>query len=173
MKKFITTSVVTARLAIPAESEDKAREWVANHFPSEIEITLENGEAARINLTLEDIPSVNPESPLPAPAKQEMPKRYPKSAFFKKYAKTGNYREAIFQGRPALMQEIYDSGCPIYCDQSYYCQEDGLDLVEKAGDHFHCAGYKTFEEWRDCHYYHEYADDCGNRVWVMSGGRYD
>ena len=96
-----------------------------------------------------------------------------KADFFAKFSRTGNSRHAIFGERKALMEEIYATGCPIYCDQSYYAHETKLDLVKKVGDHFVCDGYTTFESWQDCHYYSEYADKDGNVVWLMTGGRYD
>ena len=71
------------------------------------------------------------------------------------------------------MREIYATGAPIWCNQSYYAHCDKLDLVKKEGDHFTCSMYTRFEEWRDCHYYAEYVDAEGNRAWLMTGGRYD
>lgn len=93
--------------------------------------------------------------------------------FFSKYKRTGIAREAIFGSRKALMEEIYATGVPIYCDQSYYVHEQQVELVEKAGEHFHCDCYDVFENWRDCHYYTQYADTAGNIVWLIRGGRYD
>lgn len=90
-----------------------------------------------------------------------------------KFKRTGVHREAIFQSRKALMEEIYATGVPIYCDQSYYFHETKVDLVEKVGDHFECDCYTTFEEWRDCHYYSLCEDTDGNKIWLMTGGRYD
>ena len=92
--------------------------------------------------------------------------------FVGKFKRTGVCREAIFGDRKALMEELYATGIPIYCDQSYYVQEKKLDLVEKVGEHFECDGYKKFESWRDCHYYSLYSDAEGNKVWLMTGGRY-
>lgn len=103
----------------------------------------------------------------------ERTKTISKDWFLSKFKRTGNKRDAIFGARKALMEEIYATGNPIYCDQSYYVHETKLDLVEKVDDHFECEMYKKFEDWRDCHYYSEYADDEGNIVWVMTGGRYD
>lgn len=71
------------------------------------------------------------------------------------------------------MEELYSSGFPIYCDQSYYVHSQELYPVIKKGDHFECAGFTKFEDWRDCHYYSEYVDAEGNKVWLMTGGRYD
>ena len=51
--------------------------------------------------------------------------------------------------------------------------EQTLYPVVKVGDHFECELYTKFEDWRDCHYYSEYADADGNKVWLMTGGRYD
>lgn len=96
-----------------------------------------------------------------------------KDDFFRQFSMTGNKRSGIFSERKALMEEIYATGNPIYCDQSYYVHETKLDLVKKVGDHFHCDGYTKFESWRDCHYYTEYADKDGNVIWVITGGRYD
>ena len=93
--------------------------------------------------------------------------------FSRRFKRTGVRRNAIFQERKALMEEIYATGHPIYCDQSYYAHSSSYDLVEKVGDHFECSCYKTFEEWRDCHYYSECIDEEGNKVWLMTGGRYD
>lgn len=93
--------------------------------------------------------------------------------FMAKFKRTGVRRSEIFGGRKALMEEIYATGAPIWCDQSYYVHETKLDLVEKEGDHFKCDGYSKFESWRDCHYYSEYEDAEGNKAWVMTGGRYD
>lgn len=90
-----------------------------------------------------------------------------------KFKRTGVHRDAIFGARKALMEEIYSTGIPIYCDQSYYVHEQQVDLVKKVGDHFECDGYKEFENWRDCHYYSECADGQGNKIWLMTGGRYD
>ena len=90
-----------------------------------------------------------------------------------KFRKTGVRKEAIFGSRKALMEEIYATGIPIYCDQSYYVHENKVDLVVKNGDHFECEMYKKFEDWRDCHYYSECIDDKGNKIWLMTGGRYD
>lgn len=89
------------------------------------------------------------------------------------YQRTGEHKSEIFGGRKALMEEIYATGNPIWCDQSYYAHSDTLHLVRKVGEHFECDCYKEFENWRDCHYYVEYADKDGNKVWLMSGGRYD
>mgnify|MGYP006327710321 CR=1 FL=1 len=93
--------------------------------------------------------------------------------FHSKFKRTGGHREAIFTGRKALMEELYATGAPIYCNQSYYANDPDVNLVEKVGEHFHCDGYKHFEEWRDCHYYSEYEDADGNKAWLMTGGRYD
>ena len=93
--------------------------------------------------------------------------------FSRRFKRTGVRRHAIVQERTALMAEIYATGHPIYCDQSYYAHSSSYDLVEKVGDHFECSCYKTFEEWRDCHYYSECIDEEGNKVWLMTGGRYD
>lgn len=71
------------------------------------------------------------------------------------------------------MEEIYATGIPIYCDQSYYSHSSNFHLVEKVGEHFHCDKYTTFEDWRDCHYYTVWSDAGGNKVWLMTGGRYD
>ena len=95
------------------------------------------------------------------------------SDFHAKYKRTGVYKSEVFSGRKALMEEIYATGNPIYCDQSYYVHEKEYNLVVKNGDHFECDRYTTFEEWRDCHYYNDYADAEGNKVWLMTGGRYD
>ena len=97
----------------------------------------------------------------------------PMPEFVAKYHRTGNAREAIFGSRKALMDEIYATGNPIYCDQSYYVHETKIDLVKKVGDHYECDCYTRMEGWRDCHYYVEYADAEGNIIWLMTGGRYD
>lgn len=96
-----------------------------------------------------------------------------KAWFHTNFKRTGNSRSAIFKARKALMEEIYATGIPIFCDESYYVHEQTLYRVNKVDDHFECDGYKKFEEWRDCHYYNEYADKDGNKVWLMTGGRYD
>lgn len=93
--------------------------------------------------------------------------------FHRDFRHTGTGRHAIFGRRKALMEELYATGIPIYCDQSYYIQEQELDLVRKVGDHFECEVYKTFEDWRDCHYYALYENFKGEKVWLMTGGRYD
>lgn len=103
----------------------------------------------------------------------EYPKKYPIADFFKRFKRTGVGKHSMFSGNKGLMEEIYATGNPIYCNQTYYHQETYLDLVEKVGEHFHCDNYTTFENWRDCHYYSEYADAEGNKVWLMTGGRYD
>ena len=103
----------------------------------------------------------------------EYPKKLSKAEFFSKYRRTGEGKHAIFGARKALMEEIYATGNPIYYDQSYYVQEQELDLVIKVEDHFECETYKNFEDWRDCHYYSEWEDKEGNKVWLMTGGRYD
>ena len=90
-----------------------------------------------------------------------------------RFKRTGIRRQAIFGARKALMEELYATGIPIYCDQSYYAHEKNADLVEKVGDHFECEAYKNFESWRDCHYYSLCEDAEGNRIWLMTGGRYD
>lgn len=96
-----------------------------------------------------------------------------KSDFLTKFKRTGESRTAIFGGRAALMEEIYATGNPIWCDQSYYihCQE--LDRVVKVDNHFECDSYTNFAQWRDCHYYSEFVDEAGNKAWLMTGGRYD
>ena len=93
--------------------------------------------------------------------------------FNAKYKRTGVTRSAIFSERKPLMEELYATGVPIWCDQTYYAYATNLDLVKKVDDHFECAGYTEFEFWRDCHYYNEYQDENGNKAWVMTGGRYD
>lgn len=93
--------------------------------------------------------------------------------FRNRFKRTGVSKHEIFSGRKALMEEIYATGAPIYCDQSYYVHYSEYDLVEKVGDHFECGRYKGFEDWRDCHYYSEYEDADGNKAWLMTGGRYD
>lgn len=93
--------------------------------------------------------------------------------FHKEFHFAGQKKHEIFTGRLELMQSIYDSGIPIYCDQSYYVQEQTLYPVIKDGEHFKCGVYKKFEDWRDCHYYSLYEDNVGNQVWRMTGGRYD
>lgn len=90
-----------------------------------------------------------------------------------KYKRTGEHKNAIFGARKALMDEIYATGIPIYCDQSYYVHEQKVDLVQKVGEHYTCAGYNAFEGWRDCHYYSLCQDAGGNQIWLMTGGRYD
>lgn len=103
----------------------------------------------------------------------ELTKQISNLEFHRNFKHAGEGRHAIFSGRKALMEELYATGIPIYCDQSYYVHEQKLDRVEKVGDHFECEVYKHFEEWRDCHYYALYADNEGNKVWLMTGGRYD
>ena len=71
------------------------------------------------------------------------------------------------------MTEIYETGIPIFCDQSYYVHSKTLHRVEKNGEHFECIVYKHFETWRDYHDYNLYEDKAGNKVWLMTGGRYD
>ena len=93
--------------------------------------------------------------------------------FRTKYKRTGVHFHAIFSGRKAMMENIYATGAPIYCDQSYYVHEQNYHLVKKVGDHFECEVYTKFEDWRDCHYYSEFVDADGNAVWLMTGGRYD
>ena len=99
-------------------------------------------------------------------------KKISAAEFRAKCKATGLHKDAVFQGCVALMNEIYSTGYPIYCDQSYYVHEQNYDRVEKVGNHFECAGYKEFERWRDCHYYTLYKDDEGHAVWLMTGGRY-
>ena len=103
----------------------------------------------------------------------ETRKQIPMIELAAKFTRTGVKKSAIFSGRKALMEEIYATGIPIYCDQSYYVHENKVDLVEKVGEHFKCDVYSTFEEWRDCHYYSECIDAEGNKIWLMTGGRYD
>ena len=103
----------------------------------------------------------------------EYAKRIKAAEFAARFKRTGVRRHEIFTGRKALMEEIYATGAPIYCDMSYYVHESEFSLVEKVGDHFVCENYKTFEEWRDCHYYSECVDAEGNKAWLMTGGRYD
>lgn len=93
--------------------------------------------------------------------------------FAKRFKRTGVTRDAIFGSRKALMEEIYATGFPIYCDQSYYSHSSEFNLVVKVGDHFECDRYNKFEDWRDCHYYSECVDAEGNKAWLMTGGRYD
>ena len=96
-----------------------------------------------------------------------------KGWFLSNYKRTGIGRDAIFGSRKALMEELYATGIPIYCDQSYYAQYDNLYPVIKVGDHFECEAHKEFEEWRDCHYYSLYENAEGQKAWFMTGGRYD
>lgn len=100
-------------------------------------------------------------------------KQISSAEFFAKFKRTGRGVNAVFLGRKGLMDKIFSEGVPVYCDQSYYVHEQQLDLVIKVGEHYECGPYKTFEDWRDCHYYTEYADAEGHRVWLMTGGRYD
>lgn len=97
----------------------------------------------------------------------------PMAEIASKFKRTGVRESAIFGSRKALMEKLYATGIPIYCDQSYYVHEQKVDLVKKVGDHFECDCYKTFEDWRDCHYYSECVDADGNKIWLMTGGRYD
>jgi len=104
----------------------------------------------------------------------ETRKTIPQAEFRAKYHLcNGKGKNAIFGARKALMEEIYATGIPIYCDQTYYVHEQKIDRVDKVGDHFECDMYKHFEEWRDCHYYSLYEDADGNKIWLMTGGRYD
>ena len=103
----------------------------------------------------------------------EYPEHIPMLELAKNYTRTGVRRTAIFGARKPLMEELYNTGVPIYCDQSYYVHEQKADLVKKVGEHFQCDVYKTFENWRDCHYYSECIDKDGNKIWLMTGGRYD
>lgn len=103
----------------------------------------------------------------------ETPLKISSLEFHRNFKHTGTHKHAIFTGRKPLMEEIYATGIPIYCDQSYYVQHQELDLVRKVGDHFECDDYKHFEEWRDCQYYSLWEDAQGNRIWLMTGGRYD
>lgn len=91
----------------------------------------------------------------------------------RRFRRTGVRKTAIFSERKALMEEIYATGIPIYCDQTYYVHEQKVDLVKKVGDHFECEVYKKFEDWRDCHYYSLCEDTQGEQIWLMTGGRYD
>lgn len=93
--------------------------------------------------------------------------------FHREFTRTGRGEHAIFSGRKPLLDKLFAEGIPIYCDQSYYVHNQEYDLVTKAGDHYACDCYTTFENWRDCHYFSEWADKDGNRVWLMTGGRYD
>lgn len=93
--------------------------------------------------------------------------------FAQRFKRTGVRKSEIFSGRKALMEEIYATGAPIYCDQSYYAHCSEYYLVEKVEDHFECGIYKKFEDWRECHYYSEFIDADGNKAWLMTGGRYD
>lgn len=102
-----------------------------------------------------------------------MEKTISKATFLANYKTTGVRRSGIFSGCKALMEEIYATGIPIYCDQSYYVDERELNLVTKNGEHFECGRYTQFESWRDCHYYALYRDAQGNEAWLMTGGRYD
>lgn len=103
----------------------------------------------------------------------EYAKKISAAEFRNKFNSTGVSKSEIFHGRKALMEEIYATGAPIYCDQSYYAHYSEYYLVEKVEHHFECGSYKKFEDWRDCHYYYEHADEQGNKVWLMRGGRYD
>lgn len=96
-----------------------------------------------------------------------------KEEFNSRFKSTGVSKSAIFNERKQLMEEVYATGNPIYCDQSYYAQCNVLEPVKKNGEHFECSCYKKFEDWRDCHYYSEYVDADGNKAWLMTGGRYD
>ena len=104
---------------------------------------------------------------------KDWPKTIEMTLFRNKYRMTDERRDAIFSGRKELMEELYATGIPIYCDQSYYVHEKQVDLVEKNGDHFKCSYYNKFEDWRECHYYCLCVDADGNKVWLMTGGRYD
>lgn len=103
----------------------------------------------------------------------DYPKTIPMAEIAAKYKRTGERKSAIFGSRKALMEELYATGIPIYCDQSYYVQEQKVDLVQRDGEHFKCDVYTTFEDWRDCHYYSLCEDNEGNQIWLMTGGRYD
>lgn len=93
--------------------------------------------------------------------------------FSKQFKQTGVHRDAIFSSRKALMEEIYSTGAPIYCNESYYVHESKYHRVIKVGDTFQCGTCKKWEDWRECHYYSEYVDKHGNKAWIMTGGRYD
>lgn len=103
----------------------------------------------------------------------EHEKQIPMIEIAARFTRTGVRRTAIFSERKALMEELYATGIPIYCDQSYYVHCQNVDLVEKVGEHFKCEVYTTFENWRDCHYYSLCEDADGNKIWLMTGGRYD
>ena len=50
----------------------------------------------------------------------------------------------------------------------------GFDILLKGIENLAVVDiYKRFEEWRECHYYYLFADDKGNKAWLMKGGRYD
>ena len=49
----------------------------------------------------------------------EHAKQIPMAEIAAKYKRTGVRRSAIFGSRKALMEELYATGIPIYCDQSY------------------------------------------------------
>lgn len=93
--------------------------------------------------------------------------------FDRRFKRTGVNKDAIFSSRKALMEEIYATGAPIYCNESYYVHESKYHRVIKVGNTFQCNGCKGWEDWRECHYYSEYVDKNGNKAWMMTGGRYD
>ena len=96
-----------------------------------------------------------------------------KVEFLSTHKPCGIRRNAIFGDRKALMEEIYSTGAPIWCDESYYCQEQEMQRVVKVDDHFETSIRKHLESWRDCHYYSCYEDAEGNKSWILTGGRYD
>jgi hypothetical protein len=100
-------------------------------------------------------------------------KTLPIVEFYHSFRRTGNARSAIFGSRKALMDKIFATGLPVYCDQTYYHHPSVIDRVDKVEDHYVCDIYMHFEYWRDCHYYTEWVDNDGNKVWIIKGGRYD
>lgn len=122
-----------------------------------------------------DLPNVSKPTPKTAKhnKKQELGDKITKDEFFKRFRPTGIKKDATFGDRKALMDEIWETSI-IYCDQTYYGSHyDTFYKVNKVNGDYQCAGYKHFDQWRDCHYYSQYVDDDDNIVWLMTGGKFD
>ncbi len=94
--------------------------------------------------------------------------KYPefnKDEIMSNYSKRIDFESVAFEDKTDFKKR-FDSGIPIYVDETYYVQEKNVTLVTEEN-------WEYWADWRDCHYYVLKQDKDGNQAYIMTGGRYD